>query len=46
MITSVRRALSHSGFLNAVTPLEMASTPVTAVPLTANACSITAMPAP
>ncbi len=33
MITSVRRAFSHSGFLNAVTPLEIASTPVTAVPL-------------
>ena len=40
MMTSVRRALSHSGFLNAVTPFEIASTPVTAVPLTANAWSI------
>ena len=37
MITRVLRALSHSGFLNAVTPLEIASTPVTAAPPDANA---------
>ena len=39
MITSVRRAFCHSGLRNAVTPLEIASTPVTAAPPDANALS-------
>ena len=39
MITSVLRALRHAGSLNAGTPLEIASTPVTAAPPEANACS-------
>ena len=46
MITSVDRAFFHSGFLNAGTPLEMASTPVTAAPPEANAGSTTKSAAP
>ena len=46
MITSALRAFFHSGLWNAVTPLEMASTPVTAEPPDANACSTTHRPAP
>ena len=46
MSTSVCRALRHDGSLNAGTPLEMASTPVTAAPPEANACSTTYKPAP
>ena len=41
MMNSALRAFSHSGFLNAVTPFEIASTPVTAAPPEANACSTT-----
>ena len=41
MITSVMRAFFHDGSLNAGTPLEIASTPVTAAPPDANACSTT-----
>ena len=37
---SVVRAFSHSGGLKAGTPLEIASTPVTAAPPDANACRI------
>ena len=37
--TRVWRAFFHSGFLNAGTPLEIASTPVTAAPPDANAWS-------
>ena len=40
------RAFFHSGFLNAGTPFEIASTPVTAAPPDANECSTTARPAP
>ena len=36
MTTRVERAFFHSGFLNAGTPLEIASTPVTAAPPEAN----------
>jgi hypothetical protein len=39
--TSVIWAFRHSGFLNAGTPLEIASTPVTAAPPEANALSTT-----
>ena len=39
MITSVCRALRHSGLRNAGTPFEIASTPVTAAPPEANAWS-------
>ena len=46
MSTSVCRAFRHDGSLNAGTPLEMASTPVTAAPPEANACSTTYKPAP
>ncbi len=38
MMTSVWRAFFHDGSLNAGTPLEMASTPVTAAPPEAKAC--------
>ena len=38
MMISVVRAFFHSGGLNAGTPLEIASTPVTAAPPDANAC--------
>ena len=41
MITSVIRAFFHSGSRNAGTPFEIASTPVTAAPPDANACSTT-----
>ena len=41
MTTSVLRAFFHSGFRNAGTPLEIASTPVTAAPPEAKACSTT-----
>ena len=41
MITRVVRAFFHAGSLNAGTPLEMASTPVTAAPPEAKACSTT-----
>ena len=42
MMTSVVRAFFHSGgSLNADTPLEMASTPVTAAPPEAKACRMT-----
>ena len=44
MITSVVRAFFHSGFLNAVTPFEIASTPVTAAPPDAKACRTTNEP--
>jgi hypothetical protein len=40
----VVRAFRHSGGLNAGTPLEMASTPVTAAPPDANACRTTNSP--
>ena len=46
MMTSVRRAFSHSGLRNAVTPFEIASTPVTAAPPDANALSTIHSPAP
>ena len=46
MITSVRRAFSHSGLRKAVTPFEIASTPVTAAPPDANALSTIQSPAP
>ena len=46
MITSVVRAFFHAGLRNAGTPFEIASTPVTAAPPDANACSTTASPAP
>ena len=46
MMTSVLRAFFHAGFLNAGTPLEMASTPVTAAPPEANAWSTIASDAP
>ena len=39
MTISVERAFFHSGFLNAGTPLEIASTPVMAAPPEAKACS-------
>ena len=39
MMTSVWRACFHAGSLNAGTPFEMASTPVTAAPPEAKACS-------
>ena len=41
MTTRVVRAFFHDGSLNAGTPLEMASTPVTAAPPEAKACSTT-----
>ena len=41
MITSVVRAFFHAGLRNAGTPFEIASTPVTAAPPDANACSTT-----
>ncbi len=46
MITSVLRAFFHSGLRNAVTPFEIASTPVTAAPPDANACRITSQSEP
>ena len=46
MMTSVTLAFFHSGRRNAVTPFEIASTPVTAAPPDANACSTTARVAP
>ena len=46
MITRVLRACFHSGLWKALTPLEMASTPVTAVPAEAKALSTTHTPAP
>ena len=46
MITSVWRALRHSGLWKAGTPLEMASTPVTAEPPEANALASTKADAP
>ena len=46
MMTSVVRAFFHSGFLNAGTPFEIASTPVTAAPPDANECSTIASAAP
>ena len=46
MMTSVWRAFFHAGSLKAGTPLEMASTPVTAAPPEANALSTTKRPAP
>ena len=46
MITSVVRAFLHSGTRKAGTPLEMASTPVTAAPPDANARSTTNSVAP
>ena len=46
MTTSVVRALRHSGGRKAGTPLEMASTPVTAAPPEAKACSTTNRAAP
>src|SRR5262245_38485931 len=39
MTTSVVRAFFHSGLRKAGTPFEIASTPVTAAPPDANACS-------
>ena len=44
MTISVDRAFFHSGFLNAGTPLEIASTPVMAAPPDAKACSSRKMP--
>ena len=41
MTTRVWRALRQAGSLNAGTPLEMASTPVTAAPPEANALAST-----
>lgn len=41
MTTRVERAFFHSGLRNAGTPLEMASTPVTAAPPEAKAWSTT-----
>ncbi len=46
MMTSVVRAFFHAGSLNAGTPLEIASTPVTAAPPEAKACSTTNRAAP
>ena len=46
MMKSALRAFNHSGFLNAVTPFEIASTPVTAAPPDANACNTTYSAAP
>ena len=46
MITSVERAFFHSGCLNAGTPFEIASTPVTAAPPEANARKTTNSAAP
>ncbi len=46
MITSVVRAFFQAGSLKAGTPLEMASTPVTAAPPEANACRMTNSDAP
>src|SRR5690242_19420087 len=46
MKTSVCCAFFQAGFLNAGTPLEIASTPVTAAHPDANACSMTYAPAP
>ena len=46
MTTSVVRAFFHSGLRNAGTPFEIASTPVTAAPPDANACSTTKTDAP
>src|SRR5438045_9091744 len=46
MITSVWRAFFHDGSRNAGTPLEIASTPVTAAPPDANALSMTNSAAP
>ena len=46
MITRVERAFFHEGSLNAGTPFEIASTPVTAAPPDANACSTTNSAAP
>ena len=46
MITRVFRALTASGFRNAGTPLEIASTPVTAAPPDAKAWSTTYSEAP
>src|SRR4249920_1468302 len=46
MITRVCRAFFQAGCLNAGTPFEIASTPVTAAPPDANECSTTASPAP
>ena len=44
MTMRVERAFFHSGFLNAGTPLEMASTPVMAAPPEAKACRTRKMP--
>ena len=46
MMTSVWRAFLHAGSLKAGTPLEMASTPVTAAPPEANALASTKALAP
>ena len=46
MSTSVWRAFFHAGSRNAGTPLEIASTPVTAAPPEAKAWSTTKSPAP
>jgi hypothetical protein len=46
MMTRVVRALRQAGSLNAGTPLEIASTPVTAAPPEAKAWSTTASVAP
>ena len=46
MMTSVVRAFFHAGLRNAGTPLEIASTPVTAAPPDAKACSTTNSVAP
>ena len=46
MMTRALRALRHSGLRNAVTPFEMASTPVTAAPPEAKAWSTTKIVAP
>ena len=46
MMTRVCRAFFHAGSWNAGTPLEIASTPVTAAPPDANAWSTPKIPAP
>ena len=46
MITSVSRAFFHAGLRNAGTPLEIASTPVTAAPPEPNAFSAMKTEAP
>ena len=46
MMNSALRAFSHSGLRNAVTPFEIASTPVTAAPPEAKAFSTTNSAAP